>query len=357
MSSTYISGYRAVAFRTLAGFAYCLFNETAESNLHPRTPHWSAHLLGSLGDLGGRLVQHAYCCDDGSVRGPHGREIRAEHYIKRSEDAIRAAALIEYPVALCFGKYLHDIPSELCEVFDGMAAQLGVHPACSTSGAEANGRQVRELDLRDPAHGELIARFAAAHRGKAYPWRIFPHTPSPCGVLGEWNVPDLQADLQRIEGNAARSYLSMFRLVELACPYDGQSYIDAKTAVIDQAGRICSTSPLQWFCAGYLKERNAATFGASAVCLREYRKWEKEDREKVAFQELAIEASLLDGQSDYARRCATELAGGDPSAKVFGVAQPQAAWQYLHMAGQQLDFRVQKMARAANAAVTTTSLF
>lgn len=346
MSSTFVSGYRAAAFRTLGGFAYCLFNETAESNLHPRTPHWSAHLMGSLSDLGGRLVQFAYCCDDGSVRGPQGRHIRAEHYIKRSEDAIRAAVLIERPVALCFGKYLHDIPADLCGAFDAMAAELGIVAASSTSGSDAGARQVRDLDLSNPAHGELIVRFASAHRGRALPWRIFPHTPAAGGCeRGPWSVPDLSPAQHRDEGNAARSYLAQYRLVDLACPYEGQSYVDAKTAVIDQGGRICSSAPLQWFCAGYLKDRNSEVFGASAVSLREFRRWEKEDREKVDFPALNIEASLLDGQSEYARRCATELAGGELRADVFGVARPQAAWQYLHMAGQQIDFRVQKMAR------------
>lgn len=346
MSSTYVSGYRAWAFPTLSGFAYCLFNETAESNLHPRVPHWSAHQMGTLQDLGGRIVQYAYCCDDGSTRGPGGRPIRAEHYIKRSEEALRAAVLMEGNVAICFGKYLRDVPAELCEEFDRMAVELGVSPSSSTSGSGSDGRQVRELDLRLPSHGELIVRFEAAHRGKAYPWRIFAHCPGAGGPQGPWNVPEPHAAKLATEVAMARAHLEQFRLVEFDCAVEEQSYADAKIAVIDKDGRICSCSPLAWFCAGYLKERNSTVLGASASCLREFRKWEQEERESFSFKDLSIEAALLDEQSDYARRCASELAGGAQPAGSFEVAEPQAAWQYLHMAGSQLDFRVQRMARA-----------
>ena len=345
MGSTYVSGYRAGAFQISSGFAYITFHETCESNVHPQVPHWSAHQMDTLDRLGGRLVEHAHCCDSGMTRGVGGRNIRAEHYIERTEDSLRSATLMTGPLTLEFDKYLTTIPVDLVQPFDELAQRLGANVEPGSAGERTWPEHTRTVNLGNPVHGDLLLQFAREHR-EALPWRIFRRVPpqGPATPVAPWHAPTLRPDRVAVEAAAAADYLSRYRLVELTFQAEGQSYSDQRTAVIADDGQIISVDPLAWFCSGYMKERNTAAFGASRPTLIAFRKWAKVVELSHPLAALQIESVLaVANPSDYVQSRARELAGGAEPTSPFAVQDRSKAWSLLHLVRDGLTMKLPQL--------------
>lgn len=357
MGSTYLSGYRAGAFQTSSGFAYVSFNQSCESNVFPQNPHWSAHRLDTLSGMGGKIVEHAYCCDSGSTRGPRGRDIRAEHYVEQTEASIRQATLLTGPLNLVFGEYLSDVPGKLLDPFDDLTRRLNVSVVSEVHGARDWVRHIRTVQLGDPTHGDLLLQFSKDHIGIAYPWRMFRHVP-PEGMPiagANWQPAELRPDRIAIEAAAAASFLSKYRLIDLHWQGDGRDYLNKHATVIDAQGQILAVDPLAWFCGGYLKERNSTAFGASRPALLAYRRWVKTVESSHSLESLQIESVLNDSNvSDYILSRAQQLAGGADPTSPFVVEDKQTAWSLLHLVR---DGLVIKLPQLGLAQAETAALF
>ncbi len=345
MSSTWVSGYRAGAFQTSSGFAYVTFHETCESNVYPRTPRWGAHQIDTLDRLGGRLVEHAYCCDGGMVRGPHGRSIRAEHYIERTEDALRSATLLTGPLTLEFDIYLNSLPVERLQSFDALSQRLGVAVEHESADKPSTRRHIRKLDLNNPVHGDLLVQFAQSY-SEVLAWRIFRYAPEqgPECCVKPWHASRLEPKGAAVEANTAAEYLSQFRLVNLAGHYEGQGYTDHRTTVIADDGSIVSDDPLAWFCRTYMKQRNMAVFGASKPALATFRKWAKVVEMSYQIADLQIESVLTASKPDeYTLSRARDLAnGGDPTSP-FVIQDRNKAWSLMHLLQSGLTMKLPQL--------------
>lgn len=356
MSSTWVSGYRAGAFQTSSGFAYVTFHETCESNVFPRTPRWGAHQIDTLDRLGGKLVEHAYCCDGGMVRGPHGRSIRAEHYIERTEDALRSATLLTGPLTLEFDTYLNCLPVDRLQTFDALAQRLGIAVEHESVDKPSSRGHIRKLDLDNPVHGDLLVQLAQSH-SEVLAWRIFRYAPEQgqeC-CTKPWHAPRLAPKGAAVEASSAAEYLSQFRLVNLAGHYEGQGYTDHRTTVLADDGSIVSDDPLAWFCRNYMRQRNMAAFGASKPALATFRKWSKVVEMSYKIADLEIESVLTACKPDpYTLSRARDLAsGGDPTSP-FVIQDRNKAWSMMHLLHSGLTMKLPQLGVVRTA---TTSLF
>jgi hypothetical protein len=81
MGSTITTGKLAAAFPAPNGVViYVLFEQTYESNVYPKTPHWSCTYVGPISGAVRRVFQHAAAAEGGSLRN-RTRTLTPESYI------------------------------------------------------------------------------------------------------------------------------------------------------------------------------------------------------------------------------------------------------------------------------------
>lgn len=326
MSSTYVSGYAALAFKVASGYAYVAFHETCESNCFPQVPRWSAHYIGTLAQIGASTVEYVYCCDSGMTRGARGRSIKAETFIERAENAVREAPLFSSSIEIRFGADYRAVKSELLGTFDALAHQLGVL-------VQSPSQNTRRLDLVDPEAGELLLQFSRLP--DVYPGQLFSR--DEVRTVGDrrqekpWGTSRLTRLELAAEREAAKSFLDKYRLVKLMFG-DGGGYWDSQQAVFDLRGNYVTGSPMQWFCGGYLKERNSQRFGASLPMLSAFRAWEKQEALTTDMRSTPSDVRLLNPEAtdEYVLKPARKLAGDQPLGGWFRVRDVDALRDVAH---------------------------
>jgi hypothetical protein len=109
VSSTYTVGKQAAAFRDAAGQSFfILFEQTYESNVHPRTPRWSCTYIGRLPGAVRKIFAHASAAEGGMLRNRTGN-MTPESYIESWLRQLTApVGYPDHPVRLAVGKNLYD---------------------------------------------------------------------------------------------------------------------------------------------------------------------------------------------------------------------------------------------------------
>lgn len=91
MGSTIVTNRLAAVFdnpRNRGDHIWVLFEKCYESNVSPRTPHWSARAIGRIREVMQLIFHDAACCEGGSLRDRSG-SITPESYIRRWYRALR----------------------------------------------------------------------------------------------------------------------------------------------------------------------------------------------------------------------------------------------------------------------------
>jgi len=168
MSSTWVSGMSAAAcVDDETGTIYYLLSEqTAESNVHPRRPHWSARFFGTGSQCMASIVRWASSCEGGCTKGANGREMTPSGYIGKWREAMSMPVrLPKGQVRAKFGTGFYDVSPELKEVVSATLVRYGL-PA-------VQGDELRvDMTARNalPALIELL--LVGGEKG-LYPWRLW----------------------------------------------------------------------------------------------------------------------------------------------------------------------------------------
>ena len=172
MSSTFSLKKHATAMverRTNTTF-YVLSEETTESNVHPRTGHWSAFFLGTAQECMKRVVSISASCEGGMLTGHGGRHIKPESYIRQWRDALESPTSTEDRVIeIRFGSGFSDLPEKTRPLFERLASEHGVK--LDPSGNSA-------IVSCDPGVLRLLSSFTQLARvDGGNIWRIFRYPP------------------------------------------------------------------------------------------------------------------------------------------------------------------------------------
>lgn len=309
MSSTYVSGYRAVALRGTAGYAYLMFYETCESNVVPRHPKWWAPYVGNVAEIGAQVVEHIYCCEDGLTRGYQGRALSPERHIERSEQALRDAGLFVGEVRLTFGSHYTQIPRALCAEFDAAVSEAGIQLAEHT---DRDGESLRSLSMSEPANVDFILKFQKEHPEKVragdlikgHDISMTPERDRP------WTPPlATKQELSRAAHDAA-TFLAAHSVLKLKRVDRSQAWPLEQVVVLDEQQRILSGNPMDWFCGGYMQQHGIVPLGCSLACMKVFRHWVRDSMQILDAAQCELEATLRGEADDHARRIATDLSGG-----------------------------------------------
>lgn len=321
MSSTYVSDYYAAALRRTSGYAYVMFCETCESNVFPRTPHWSAHHVGTLPEVLSRNVEYVDCCEGGMTKGARGQPIRPETFVRRSEEALAMANVITGNLTLEFGKSLYSIPLETLAKFDEAAQRAGITIECARECEQYGSKcAYRTLDVGDPTTVDVLLEFL--RDADLPPWRIFNMTPMPSlPKHGAW-TPATATDKEYASAkNAAQLYLARHRILKIRNPWPGSSYVQEEKFVLDEQQRVVSGNPMRWFCQDYLGEGRLTMLGQSLAALKAFRSWEDTQTTTVDASACEVEATTTGASDQKAAELAEKLTnGGSRSMPVRGPA-------------------------------------
>lgn len=325
MSSTYVSDFYAAALRRTSGFAYVMLFETCESNVFPRTPHWSAQYVGSLPEVLSRIVEYVDCCEDGMTKGARGQPIRPETFVRRSEEALCIANLFTGKPTLEFGKSLYSIPLEKVAELDASAQRAGIAVAVAHEGEHyGSKREFRILDLSEPAAVDVLLEFQ--RDADVPPWRIFDKTRLPSlRASGDWTpAAATHEDFARAK-HAAHEHLARHRVIKMRHPWPGSSYVQQESLVLGDQQQVLSSNPMRWFCQDHLGEGRLTMLGQSLAAFRAFRNWMDASTTAVDASACEVEATSTGASETEAAELAEKLTQGrsrhlparGPAAAVF----------------------------------------
>lgn len=312
MSSTYVSNYYSAALRGTGGYAYVMFYETCESNVCPRTPRWRAQYFGPLPQVLSEIVEYIDCCDGGMTRGAGGRAIRAETFLRRTEAAMLAADLVTDRVTLEFGEHLRAIPMGALAEFDELAQRAGITIHFTRDG-DAFGSKFasRTIDLGQPATVDMLLDFRL--KANVAAWHIFNMRDMarlPVPVRGDW-TPAACTPKELAEATAqATEYLAGHHVIKMRCPWPGSDYVREEFLVLDEQQRVLASSPLRWFCQGFLSERRLTKLGHSLANLKAFRSWMNAATLTVDATACEVEAVASGSSQERAGQIAQRLTSG-----------------------------------------------
>jgi hypothetical protein len=310
MSSTYVSDFYAAALRRTSGFAYVMFFETCESNVFPRTPHWSAQYVSSLPEVLSHIVEYVDCCEGGMTKGARGQPIRPETFVRRSEEALGMANLITGQVTLDFGKSLYSIPLEKVTELDVAVQRAGIPVAVTHEGEQhGSNREFRTLDLSDPAVVDALLEFQ--READVPPWRIFDKTRLPSlPASGDWTPgAATHEDFARAK-HAAQQHLARHRIINIRHPWPGSSYVQQESLVLGDQQQVLSSSPMRWFCQDHLGEGRLTMLGQSLAAFRAFRTWMDASTTAVDASACEVEATSTGAHEAKVAEIAEKLTEG-----------------------------------------------
>lgn len=190
MGSTYSVGKQAAAMAAPNGVIfYALFEQTYESNVFPHNPHWGAVYFGTAEGCMERIINHASCCEGGTLK-ERGGMTTPSAYIKHWREALANPVTLRKGVATAeFGNGIYKLPEDNRATIEAILAKHG-HP-----GVIGN-----KVSIDFGAQPELLQEIIDA---KTSTWRFLDHgdtttkstkdwaaySPSLCkGVLPEFSV-------------------------------------------------------------------------------------------------------------------------------------------------------------------------
>lgn len=160
MGSTYSVGKKAAAVVGPDGtIYYALFEQTYESNVHPRTPHWCAVGFGTAADCMAKIVEWSAACEGGCLKG-QGGNISPSTYIKQWREVL--ATPVEFAAEVVtaeFGGGTYKFGEDDRHAISAILARHG-HP----------GIQNDKMSIEVRRQPELLAELI---REKRYAWRYF----------------------------------------------------------------------------------------------------------------------------------------------------------------------------------------
>lgn len=130
MGATVSTKKLVAAFRNPAGEPrYVLFEETYSKNVHPRTPHWDALVIGGLESVLQTIFTAAAACEGGMLQGACGRPITPESYIaawlkELANPVLMEDRMIELQVS---DRYWASIPAGTFPTIRNSLQELGEH--------------------------------------------------------------------------------------------------------------------------------------------------------------------------------------------------------------------------------------
>ena len=170
MSSTWVSGMSAAAcVDDETGTIYYLLSEqTAESNVHPRRPHWSARFFGTGSQCMAAIVRWSSSCEGGCTKGANGRDMTPSGYIGKWREAMNMPVrLPKGQVRTKFGTGFYDVSPDLKDVVSATLVRFGL-PA-------VQGDELRVDMTARNALPALIELLQVGSEKGLYPWRLWSY--------------------------------------------------------------------------------------------------------------------------------------------------------------------------------------
>lgn len=178
MGSTITIGKHAAALQSNGVTYFLLTEKTYESNVSPKTPHWSAVYFGPLQGALQHIFGHASSTEGGMLRGPTQR-MRPENYITAWLRALRNPTLLpDDSIRLDVGERAVLSPASLEKAADILRANGADDIAATIS---PKGFTNATLSI----HAQAIAALLAANLTNT--WRLFPNPP----VFSNQSAPEL----------------------------------------------------------------------------------------------------------------------------------------------------------------------
>ena len=170
---------------------YLLSEQTAESNVHPRRPHWSARFFGTASECLGSIVRWSSGCEGGCTKGGNGRDMTPTGYIGKWREAMsNPVRLPKGEVRAKFGTGFYDVSPELRDVVLATLSRYGV------SGVD--GIDLR-IDMNAPkALPAIVELLKVGNEKGLYPWRLWSYVDS---MTARW--PGLGVPATTVKGAKA----------------------------------------------------------------------------------------------------------------------------------------------------------
>lgn len=171
MGSTISTAKLVAAFPTVSGAPfYVMYEESYESNVHPKTPRWSCVALGSLERIMRRIFVSASSCEGGMLKGSGGRDISPEGYVAGWLKELANPVICEdRTITLEAGdRWTSAIPNSALEATLAQLVSLGRQDIAT----ELEEKKSIKLSLH--AESGLIESLYVG--GSMAPWRIIPDT-------------------------------------------------------------------------------------------------------------------------------------------------------------------------------------
>ncbi|MCF5381983.1 hypothetical protein GIW05_00405 [Pseudomonas syringae] len=171
MGSTISTAKLVAAFPSVSGAPfYVMYEESYESNVHPRTPRWSCVALGSLERIMRRIFASGSSCEGGMLKGSSGRDISPEAYISGwLKELANPVICQDHTITLEAGNsWRSAIPDSELENTMARLVSLGRQDIAT----ELEEKKSIKLSL----HAESALIEALYVGGSMSPWRIIPDT-------------------------------------------------------------------------------------------------------------------------------------------------------------------------------------
>jgi hypothetical protein len=195
MSSTWVSGMSAAAcVDSGTGTIYYLLSEqTAESNVHPRRPHWSARFFGTAPECMAAIVRWSSGCEGGCTKGGNGRDMTPSGYIGKWREAMSLPVVLpKGEVRAKFGTGFYDISPELKSVVSEVLTRHGL--------PDVQGEEMR-VDMDAPkALPALVELLRVGYEKGLYTWRLWSYVDSVTARRPELGVSMAKAKGAKVEG-------------------------------------------------------------------------------------------------------------------------------------------------------------
>lgn len=172
---------------------YLLSEQTAESNVHPRRPHWSARFFGTASECMAAIVRWSSGCEGGCTKGGNGRDMTPSGYIGKWREAMSLpVCLPKNQVHAKFGKGFYEISTELIEVVSETLRRHGL-PAVQGDELKVDMQSQKAL----PALCELLK---IGYEKGLYPWRLWSYVDSLTARRPELGVPTATVRGAKVQG-------------------------------------------------------------------------------------------------------------------------------------------------------------
>lgn len=165
MSSTYVVGKQAAACVDENGVLFYLLSEQSyESNVQPRIPHWSARFFGRYEDCISRVIRWSSDIEGGMLRG---EAKTSTAYIKQWRERLAAPVRLEKTILSAdFRGGVYGLPEASREPAMALATQFGIDAVNSSTFT---------IDLERPRSLAFLSMLLSGDIEGMLAWRFFRH--------------------------------------------------------------------------------------------------------------------------------------------------------------------------------------